>query len=217
MVEQGPSFMETQRRVNDCTAQTFCDKRTLATLTNYFIDQRGYVLSLSELIRLSLELLEELVIKRDDSYGVISSEDADELLKMQYKANLNPMRKMKSGAMRPRYNYSFRKQLNLEDAFVEERPASYTSTRTVGNMMEKKAQEQAKPLSPDVVKEGIRLYEEAQKKQEPREYRKPEWLEEEPETLAEATARRARENAELKASMAAVPEDIIAEEDENAN
>ena len=108
------TFEETQQRVNDCVASTRCDKRTLATITKYFLEKRGYVISLSELVRLSLETLEDIITTKRPDVNVLSTEEADNILSTYYKVNLHPRRKDKrTGRKVPTYHYSFRKQLDL--------------------------------------------------------------------------------------------------------
>jgi uncharacterized protein YjiS (DUF1127 family) len=213
-----PTYNESQQRTNTCTAQTYCDKRTLATLAIFFKEQRGYVLSMSELIRLSLELLEDIVIENGAS-EVKSTEDADDLLKQEFKANMHPSRRTARGETRPRMHYSFRKQIDVEDAFIEDREPVYNRLAR-GSVIDQVAKNRSfrdTSLSTpeqidDAVRRGIELMNEESKDHE-REFRTPDNV----ETLEQAEKRRKRELDDVKAGLAGVPADIITNSDADSN
>jgi hypothetical protein len=241
---QPPTFTETQQRIANAIAQTRCDKRTLANITWYFLQKRGYVLSISELVRMALEVLEQIVEEESGGLEFINTEEADDFLRQQFKANLNPMRHLKPGGpVRPRLDYSFRKQMDAENALIESRGAEYVEPRTKKELMELRGKQQAEKYS-DIPAVGTTEFEEFAQKQkeqyiaskytEQRAYRTPDNMVvnydaptgEGAETPEQAEERRQQELQAEKAALGHIPANIISahineptnpnmEEDEN--
>jgi len=183
-------FEDTQKRVNDCVVQTRCDKRTLATLTQYLIESRGYVISVSELVRISLETLEDIILNKRPDMRIASTEDADNMLNEIYKANLHPTRAGKGGRRVPTYNYSFRKQLDLEDAYIEGRDAGYVKPRS--KEMEAKSKKSIDTTVRHLIMSG-----------------KAKEAIDAVESPAQAQKRREEEDADAKAALAAGPTTVV--------
>ncbi len=189
-----------KKRLGNCTAQTRCDKCTLATLYLFHKDGRGHVSSMSELIRLTLEFVENYVETNNPDFYIMSSEDADDILSEAFKANLNPKGK---------YMTTFMKQLQREDAYLEGRPVGEIDKPRVTKAITKKsASAFADEITPEAVMPIAKDLTAKEERDAGREFRTPDNV----ETPEEAAQRRAGEEQELD-GLATVPADTIAEEE----
>jgi len=201
-------------RQNDAIIQSSCDRRTLATIGVWLRKNGEPVSSVSSVVRLAMERLRDILITHFDVEDIETSDDATDVLRFLGAGKVNPA---------GRNVATYVKKMELENAVFEGSRLEQVlePARKKADIRSQKRVEELTKQFNDMSEEDIKKIatsgEKAKEEAQTRVFRKPEWLEEEPETLAEATARRARESAELKASMAAVPEDIIVEENENAN
>lgn len=206
------TLMEARKRVNDCAVQTRCDKRTIATLTQWSLEERGYVISMSELVRTALERLEEAILTKMPDLEILSSEEANDLIERHFDATLHPRRTVKgSGRQVPTYNYSYRKQLDLEDALMEDRAPEYGRERTL-KMIEKGTVK----VTPEMVVAEAKRIRQADQEIVKRKTRMPDnVVADDPDPdLQESTERQAKQTKDENAALAGVPGDIITEEEE---
>ncbi len=188
------TLVEARKRVNDCAVQTRCDKRTIATLTGWSLRERGYVISMSELVRTALERLEDAILGKAPDLEILSSEEANDLIKQHFDATLHPKRTIKGGNRQvPTYNYSYRKQLDLEDALMEDRTPEYGRERTL-----KMIKKGTVSVTPEMVIEEYKRMKSEPKPEVKREARMPDNVVETPE---QAVVRRDEELEASKSQM----------------
>jgi hypothetical protein len=193
-------FKRIQKRVNDCVAQTRCDKRTLATLLQFHLKGRGHVSSLSELVRLTLEMVEKYVENNESDLLVLSTEDADDMLTNAFKANLHP------GG---RYMTTFVKQLSKEDMYLEDIHLPENKvTKKIIDQRSRKLKRELSAIAPAELRKRAQEIINEEKAKSHRTFRTPDNI----ETIEEAVLR--REQEALGTDLSAVPKDTVATEED---
>jgi len=130
-----------QKRVTDTVIQARCDRRTLATLATYFIKERGYVSSISNLVNSSMELLKDILVGKDVVEDVLSTEDAINMMRQVSDTGLNPGGRNRKTLIN---------QLEKEDIFLDGGNLEYMGhTKTKTNAMQEQGSQELNKLLGD--------------------------------------------------------------------
>ena len=84
-----------RERMNDSVLQLRCDRRTIATLAEFFFNDGEQIMSLSQLGRMAIEELRQILVDNNLVDDVLSTEDATKTLDRLGMGNLNPRGKGK--------------------------------------------------------------------------------------------------------------------------
>ena len=206
-------LLDPMERQNDAIIQSSCDRRTLATIAIWLRKNGEPVGSASAVVRLGVERLREIIITHFGAEDIETTDDATDILKFVGAGKVNPA---------GRNVATYVKKMELENAVYEGSRIDNVLSPARDKAEKRKDQarqgymEAFKHIDMEAIKRAA-----GQGQEQPREYRKPDNMVEEPETLEQATARRKQESAEMKLALMAVPADIITdsdlEEDNNAN
>lgn len=187
---------ELRRRVNDTIVQTRCDRRTLATLLEFFRNKGIHVSSLSDLIRVTMEQMRHFATEFEGAKDILSTEDATYILKSLGRASLNP------GG---RNMFTHVQQMQKESIYLDGGDINYVNRRRIkGKLIEEKEMKElrtlAEEIAPGIVAQA-RLGGEKEK---------------EVETTAEAIKRRELEDQDMKTEFSKPPANISKYEGGNA-
>ena len=139
------------QRVNDTVVQTRMDRRTLATIYQFFIHKGIHVNSLADLLRVALEEYRWVLVNMEDAQEIISTDDATVMLQSLGKASLNPS---------SRNMYTHVKQMQRESLYLDGGHVGQVDVKRTKHMEEKRKDEWEKAAP-----EALKMYKE-QLKQE---------------------------------------------------
>lgn len=188
------------KRGTDSVAQTRCDRRTLATLAQYFSKQKA-IGSISSLIRDALELTERAILSEDPDLEVLTMEEAEQVLESYFgDVSLNPDGKNVR---------MYQRQLERESAFSEGRAISevHTSRVTKG---QKRSSPQLNAYLETLTKDDLVEMTKGQKRGDGNY--KPRMPEGVVESVDESIDRRKEENKKLKEGLSEVPKEVVKED-----
>lgn len=115
------SLTELDKRQNNMVVSVRCDRRTLATLLNYFTKHGEEIFTISSLVNLTLENFRGLVLSQDKSCNVFSIHDATDILKKFSRTRLNPGGK---------FERAYTKQMQLEGNIISKYEVGSETTRS---------------------------------------------------------------------------------------